>query len=708
MADERALTFGVQFGTDTAPLDKMNEKQKQAQEEAEKTAEKLDQVGTNLTDIGARATSAFGNVSGAGTKMGTSVRGAMLNSITAGDSLTKTLKTGIGAAVTNVQQKFQGWGAATKSVARDVGNSFKNPIQTIKATLGGALLDAQKNAQKLGTEAEKTGNKLDDMGKKGSSSGEGLAGALKKVGVAIVGLMVIQKVTSAVKDFFGSAVEAAASAEEMGSKFDTVFKDASGDAEAWAESFGKAANRSKNEIKGFMADSGALFTGMGMAASDAATMSEMMTSLTYDLASFNNLADADAFAKLRSGIMGETEGLKQMGIVLNEATLSQTMLNMGIKGSFNDLDEATKVQVRFNAILSQTADAQGDVTRTAGSYTNSLKGVQGMWNDFLANAGAKFTPVLTGLFNTILEAWPRIEPALMGLVDMLSNGLSTAVPILLELGNQLLPILTDTIGVLFQVASPLIPLFGQLATTVLPPLVHLLGLLATTLLPPIMQILDVVCKDILLPLMPVFTTIAQAVLPPVAQLLGIIAPILQAISPLLVAIGETLGTIAEVVGKIIGWAADGIGKVTNFFSSLFGGSKQAAGGMRELSSATAGVGMVSSGSKPGTTVSIPRHARGTDNFAGGLTMINEEGGEMAVLPSGSKIIPADQTDNIINSSRNSKQVTFAPQIEVTIGGNVSEAEKQQTKAWFMQMCREAWQQMQDEDSNIEALQASLG
>ena len=78
MADSRSLSFGVQFGTDTAPLDELNEKQRKAQEEAERTADKLEQIGTSLTDVGTRATAAFNNVSGAGTKMGTSVRSAML------------------------------------------------------------------------------------------------------------------------------------------------------------------------------------------------------------------------------------------------------------------------------------------------------------------------------------------------------------------------------------------------------------------------------------------------------------------------------------------------------------------------------------------------------------------------------------------------------------------------------------------------------
>ena len=101
------------------------------------------------------------------------------------------------------------------------------------------------------------------------------------------------------------------------------------------------------------------------------------------------------------------------------------------------------------------------------------------------------------------------------------------------------------------------------------------------------------------------------------------------------------------------------------------------------------------------------HASGTNDFGGGLTRINEQGGEMAILPSGSQIIPADQTENIINTSHHSKSVTFAPQISVTMSGNASDEEKEQTKTWFLQMCRDAYRQMQNEDTNIEALQASL-
>lgn len=751
MVDSRSLSFGVQFGTDTAPLDELNEKQRKAQEEAEQTADKLEQIGTSLTDVGTRATAAFNNVSGAGTKMGTSVRSAMLESIKQGDSLAKTLRTGLGAAVSNVQAKFKGMGAATKSVATDIGNAFKHPIQTIKATLGKALNGAEEDARGLGTQADDTGRRLDDMGKKGAGAGENLVGVLKKVAAAAAGLAIIKKGVEAIKEFCSTAIDAAANAEETNSKFETVFKGAADATNTWAENFAAAAHRSKNEVKGFLADSGAIFTGIGMGAEDASVMSEMMTSLSYDLASFNNLADEDAFNKLRSGLMGETEGLKSMGIVLNDTAIKQSMLQMGITDEFNTLDEATKVQVRWNAILAQTGDAQQDVTRTAGSYTNSVKGVKGIWADFLADAGAKFTPVLTTFFNTIIDSWPTIEPMLMQLVDLLADGLSQAIPILVQLGSQLLPVFCDALALIFQVMQPLIPVIGNLAATLLPPL----------------------------------------------------ASILQVI-------GQILTVVADVIGTIIGWVADGVGAVVNFFDKLFGGAKEAQGGMEDLAestnsvassipdigtiempaveipdtsaytgaiqsamdtapimaeeswgaakeTATSGleeigtsandtygamaaqaesawdrmktaaasavsatitelqklknainsVGSITISTGGVTSTPVQGHASGTNDFGGGLTRINEQGGEMAILPSGSQIIPADQTENIINTSRHSKSVTFAPQISVTMSGNASDEEKEQTKAWFLQMCRDAYRQMQNEDTNIEALQASL-
>lgn len=870
MADSRQLTFGVKFQTDEKPLDKLREKEKQIQTESEKAEKKIAKIGTSLQHVGTNARSAFNSVAGSGQRMGTDIQSAMLKSITSGKSLGSVLKSGLSAAISHTQTKFKAFGTAGKSVFRDVTNAIKHPVQTIKASLGTALNQAVSRIKGLGDTADKSGSKLERMGNKGKASGEGLIGVLKRIGAAALAITVVTTAVSSIGKFCSSSTEAAASAEETISKFETVFKESAGGLDEWTATFSTDAKRSKNEIRSFLSDAGAMFNGVGLSSSASAAMSKNLTTLAYDLASFNNIEDQDAFDKLKSGIMGEAEGLKSLGVVLNEATLKQSMLRMGLTGTFNELDEATKIQVRYNTILAQTADAQGDVTRTSGSYTNSVKGIKGVWSDFLAEAGSRFTPTLTSMFNVILDKWPSIEPSLMGLVDLLANGLGTAAPIVLELGQQCLPLLTSGLSLVFQVLTPVIPVVGKLASVVLPPLISIISLLTGTLLPPIVDILSVITMSILPPLMPVIETLANSLLPPIATILGVVSPVLQAISPLLEIICTVLTAIAEVIGKIVGWVANGIGKVFEFFFGASEGAKTASADMsafgqqtqyvtsqvsalgnttvsptispvvnspdmstlnadtqtvrsefERLSSATAkpviepvvkmpdtsflndigggtlpapqvepitvdtsqytasintasddatskissscaivqnnsvsalntigsqssstynslastsvsawnrsssaatscanntvfqinriksaqaGLGSVSVGTS--LSAGIKHNARGTDNWEGGPTIINEDGGELAILPSGSKVIPADKTDRILSRSNRQKTSVFSPNIELHMHGGSSADEDALLKK-LDRLIEEKYREFRDADADAEALDEAL-
>lgn len=803
MTDQRGLTFGVQWAIDTAPLDETQQKQERVQTESQRTADALEQIGTSIQGIGTRAETAFSGVSGASTGMGTAVRSAMLDSIRHGDSLGKTLRTGLGAALDNAASKAKGLGAGAKSVFSDITNAIRHPVQAIKATLGTALQDAEKSAKNLGEQAEKSGDGLDELGRRGGSAADTLGSKFASAIKVIAGLTIIKKGIDLLKEFIGSAIDAAANAEETQSKFDTVFGSAATGAEAWIDNFSSSAKRSKEEIKGFMADSQAMMKGLGMAEEAGAEMSKSITSLAYDLGSFHNISDEDAFAKIRSGLMGETEGLKSLGIVMNEAAIQQSMLSMGYQGNaselrkqFSELDEATKAQLRFNVIVSQSGDALTDVTRTAGSYTNGLKGVKGMWQDFIAGAGAKFTPVLTELFNTILTAWPTIEPMLMQFVDVLANGFAEGVPILMELGMTLLPVLSDALSMIFTVIQPLIPIISMVAQTVLPPLIGIISLLAQTLLPPIMQILTVICTAILPPIMPVLQVVAQAILPPIAQLLGLIAPVLQAIAPILQVIGQVLGVIADVVGTIIGWIADAGSAVINWITGLFGGASDVADATGtiadnmgsiadqagtelpemeiptvdvpaieippvELQTADAQAGMAEIGttsadmyqgitqdstdawnamgsaaktgadgiilqfrrirdaadsigtvsiqtSVSGVGTTIPRNARGTDDHPGGWTWINDgpRSGELAYLPGGTAIVPAEKADQLITRG-GGKVLHFAPSINISLSGSASEADKAEIDERVRRVIRDEYERLRAEEAEREAIQEGI-
>ena len=804
MADQRSLTFGVQWDIDTAPLDDVEEKQQQLKEDTQETAKGFDQIGTSIQGIGSRAIGAFSNVSGAGKSMGTAVRSAMVDSISRGDKLSKSIKTGIGAAFKDAKSKAKGFGTDAKAVFKDISNAVKHPVQTIKASLGTALKDAQTDTEDLGQQAQKSGKDLDDLGNRGGVAADTLGSKFAAAIKTIAGLAIIKKGIDLLKDFVGGAIDAAANAEETQSKFDTVFGSAAVGAETWIDNFSSAAKRSKQEIKGFMADAQAMVKGLGMAEDAGAEMSKSITSLAYDLGSFHNISDEDAFAKIRSGLMGEAEGLKSLGIVMNEAAIQQSMLSMGYQGDasalrkqFSELDEATKAQIRFNVIVTQSGDALTDVTRTSGSYTNGLKGVKGMWQDFIATAGAKFTPVLTTLFNTILSNWPIIEPMLMRFVDVLANGFAEGVPTLMQLGMTLLPILIQMLSTVFTVIQPLIPVISNAAQTILPPLISIIALLAQTLLPPIVQILNIICTAILPPAMPILTVMAQAILPPVAQLLSLIAPLLQAIAPILNVTGQILSTIANVIGTIIGWIADAGSAVINWITGLSGGAADAAAATSdiadnlgtiadtsgfevpdveiptvnmptveipkvELPTGAAQAGMedikhtandaytditdgnaemwssMSSAAETGANVivmqfkrikeaaeeigtvsiqatvtgigaKVPHNARGTDDHPGGWTYINDgpSGGELAYLPGGSAIVPADKTDRIISRSENSKVLHFAPSVNITVSGSTSAADKDELEQRVRRVIRDEYERLRAEEAEQEAIQEGI-
>lgn len=802
--DQRGLTFGIQWDVDTAPLDDAAQKEREVQEESQRTADSLDQIGVSLQGIGARAGAAFDGVTGAGADMGTSIRAAMLQSIQSGQNLGQTLRAGVGAALDTARAKAQGFGAGVKSVCNDIKSAIAHPVQTIKVTLGQALQDAGDKAKEMGAKAQDAGEDMDAMGRRGGSAADSLGGKFSSLVKTIAGLAILKQAVSWIKDFAGAAINAAANAEETQSKFETVFGSEAASTQTWIDNFSSAAKRSKQEIKGFLADSQAMMKGLGMSEQAGAEMSKQITSLSYDLASFHNIADQDAFDKIRSGLMGETEGLKSLGIVMNEAAIHQAMLAMGYTGNtselrkqFNALDEATKAQIRFQVITTLSGDALTDVTRTAGSYTNGLKGIKGVWQDFLADAGAKFTPVLTSLFNTILTNWPTIEPMLMGVVEVLSQGFSQAIPVLLQLGSDLLPVLCSLLSTVFSVIQPLIPVVSLFAQTVLPPLASILALLVQTLLPPITQILTVVIS-IIQPLMPVLMTIAQAILPPVAQLLGLVAPILQAIAPILQVIGQILGIIATVIGTIIGWVADGVGKVVEFFSGIFGGAKEAAAEtdkladsmadlsgqtyempdvsamnlelpetsaieipMAEFNTTEAQTGLqniqttsgdmyqaitaqsesawdaMGSAAKTGADgiilqfrrikeaadhtggisikatvsgagASIPRYAGGTDDHPGGWARINDGpgGGELAYLPGGTAVVPADKTDRIIGRN-GGKVLHFAPVVNVALEGRATEEDKAAIEEMTRRVIREEYERLRTQEAEDEAIQEAI-
>lgn len=114
-------------------------------------------------------------------------------------------------------------------------------------------------------------------------------------------------------------------------------------------------------------------SGFGVVAEDAALMSKNLTQLGYDISSFYNISIEEAMTKLQSGLAGEIEPLRRLGYAIDEASLKQVALNLGITQSVQAMTQAEKSQLRYIAIMQQSGNVMGDMARTIQTPANAMR-----------------------------------------------------------------------------------------------------------------------------------------------------------------------------------------------------------------------------------------------------------------------------------------------------------------------------------------------
>lgn len=224
------------------------------------------------------------------------------------------------------------------------------------------------------SEAEQGINKLKDLA-------QNALGAIG-IGLSIAGI------SSAIKD----CVSLSSEVEEMQNKFDVVFQGMTDEVEAWAQTYSDSIGRNKNDIKTYLADQQNLLVGFGMTRQEGAELSKQMTTLALDLASFANLDEASAVDNMTKAVMGESEAAKALGAVTNDVTRAQAMQALGLSGSYDKLDQLTKMQVNYQAILGQSPDAIGDCERSLGSYASTVKSFESKLKELKTLIGQFFMP----------------------------------------------------------------------------------------------------------------------------------------------------------------------------------------------------------------------------------------------------------------------------------------------------------------------------
>ena len=482
------------------------------------------------------------------------------------------------------------------------------------------------------------------------------------------------------------------------------------------------------------------------------------------------------------GLTNATKNLK--GVVADFLVSAGSKLAPAVEGIINSvLDTWPTLEPMLLSFASTLGDGLGAVAPSLirlgqnliPSLAKTLGTLLSATSPVLQTASSLAGTVLLPLANIISQMAESFLPPLVDIFEVLNrDAIQPLMPVVEETAAQLLPALGLALSAASSAVGPLVSAFSPLLTSVLPVAAVLISELAGAAIPPLTQILGV-ATEALRPIVSIAAEFVQALLPAAGPLIsavgtglsGVVLPALEALSPILSFAAGVLGTIAGWVSDLIGFFANGAGKVASFFGGIFGGAKEsseavdgltgsvnglenaassetslavdtseyssnistaskaaekavteATNAAREISNENYGLmandaetayarmtldaesawdrmaaaadngaalivksfGKIASAAQSVNSanisvsgVSIPGNAEGTDNWRGGWTRMNEEGGELAYLPSGTAIIPADKTDEIINNSTATEasftdSSTFAPQIKITLGG----------------------------------------
>ena len=259
---------------------------------------------------------------------------------------------------------------------------------------------------------EKESKKWDKAAAQSTDSmGSSFTSMFKTISVAAAAA----KVGQVLLDWGKQAIQAASDLEEVQNVVDTTFGE-SGAAkiETWAQNAGKQFGLTETQAKKFTSTLGAMFKSAGMAGPEIVTMSEDLAGLAADMASFYNLDFETAFQKIRSGISGETEPLKQLGINMSVANLEAFALEKGITKAFNAMSQSEQTMLRYQYLMQATADAQGDFARTSDGYANGLRMLETNLEQLKTNVGNIVLPMVSqvvgainGMFDALRQDLPQ-------------------------------------------------------------------------------------------------------------------------------------------------------------------------------------------------------------------------------------------------------------------------------------------------------------
>ena len=261
-----------------------------------------------------------------------------------------------------------------------------------------------------------------------------VTGTLKSIGRTALTFLSAK----ALVDFSKSCIELGSDLQEVQNVVDVTFGSMSADVEKFADTAIKSFGLSEKVAKEYMGNFGTMAKQFGYTTEEAFEMSKTLTGLVGDVSSFRNLSSDQSYTKLKAVFTGETESLKELGVVMTQSALNQYSMTKGSGKLISKMTEQEKVTLRYNFVLDQLKSNMGDFIRTQNGWANQTRILSLQFDSLKANIGQGMIAVLTPVIqyiNLLMEKLVQLTDKFKTFTESIFGTSSTTSTIASDMDN---------------------------------------------------------------------------------------------------------------------------------------------------------------------------------------------------------------------------------------------------------------------------------
>lgn len=252
----------------------------------------------------------------------------------------------------------------------------------------------------------------------------GITGMAKKAGAALAAAFGVKKLV----DFGKQCLELGSDLAEVQNVVDVTFPKMTAQVDEFARSAAQSFGLSETMAKQYTGTFGAMAKAFGFTERQAYDMGSTLTGLAGDVASFYNISQDEAYTKLKSVFTGETESLKDLGVVMTQTALDSYAMANGFGKTTSAMSEAEKVALRYQFVQDKLSAVQGDFARTSGSWANQCRILSLQMQSLMATIGQGlinlFTPIIR-VINTVIGKLATLANAFKSFTELITGNKSS-------------------------------------------------------------------------------------------------------------------------------------------------------------------------------------------------------------------------------------------------------------------------------------------